>query len=236
MNTRYRSDKTEIMDDLDMSGDVLLRALDQIAAINKWLGGNKATIRGLNALLEKTPGDVPVTIIDLGCGNGDMIRAVADLGRKKERSFKLIGVDANEHTVEYARKRSAGYPEISYLKMDVLSDEFSALGGDIVLATLFMHHFKEPEIEKLLASLLTRVRTGIVINDLHRSPVAYRLFRMISLFISNPMARNDGALSVLRGFKKRELLKINDKLPGVTGSVKWVWAFRYLWIIRKQCL
>ena len=48
-----------------------------------------------------------------------------------------------------------------------------------------------------------------------------------------PMVRNDGAISVLRGFKKKELLEMNKKIHGSTGSVKWKWAFRYLWIIRK---
>ena len=233
VNTKYRSNKIEIMDDLNMEGELLLKTLDQIAAINRRLGGNKATIQGLYALLGQAPKDVPVSIIDLGCGSGDMLRAIADLGRKQGRIFKLIGIDANEYTINYARRLSVEYPEISYKKMDVFSDEFSALSGDIVLATLFLHHFKDPEIEKMLASLLNKISMGIVINDLHRCRRAYWLFRMISPFISNPMVRNDGAISVLRGFKKNELLEINNKLPGSTGSVQWKWAFRYLWIIRK---
>ena len=233
VNTKYRSNKIEIMDDLNMEGELLLKTLDQIAAINKRLGGNKATILGLNTLIKQAPKEVSLSIIDLGCGNGDMLRAVADNGKKQGRIFKLIGIDANEHTINYARKLSVDYPEISYIKMDVLSDEFSGLTGDIVLSTLFMHHFKDPEIEKMLVSLLNKISMGIVINDLHRCRRAYWLFRFISLFISNPMVRNDGAISVLRGFKKKELLEINNKLPGSTGLVRWKWAFRYLWIIRK---
>ena len=53
VNTKYRSDAIEIMDDLSMSGELLLKTLDQIASINKWLGGNAITLSGIKKLLKK---------------------------------------------------------------------------------------------------------------------------------------------------------------------------------------
>ena len=234
VNTKYRSTETEIMDNFSMKGEMLGKTLDKIAAINKQLGGNKATISGLHTLLAGKSKGSTVSIIDLGCGNGDMLRTVAEYGRRNNFSLKLTGIDANEYTVNYARELSVSYPEIGYIKMDVFSDEFSALNCDIVLATLFLHHFNNDEIESLLRSLLNKISIGIVINDLHRSRIAYYLFRLISIFIANPMVRNDGALSVLRGFKKDELLSINKKLGSNISTVNWNWAFRYQWIIKKQ--
>ena len=234
VNTTYRSTEEEIMDDLLMEGDMLQKTLDQIAAINKRLGGNKATIDGLHTLLKNKSRDSTVSIIDLGCGSGDMLRAVADYGRENNYNFKLTGVDANEFTVNYARKLSTGYPEINYLKMDVLDSAFGERCYDIALATLFLHHFKNEEIEKMLGLLMKKVKTGIVINDLHRSRTAYYLFKLVSLFISNPMVKNDGAISVLRGFKKKELITLDKKLQDTAGSIRWKWAFRYQWIIKKQ--
>jgi 2-polyprenyl-3-methyl-5-hydroxy-6-metoxy-1,4-benzoquinol methylase len=233
VNTRYRSTEEEIMDDLSMEGEMLRKTLDKVAAINKRLGGNQATIDGINTLLKTKPGNAVITVVDIGCGNGDMLRAVAAFGRKNNFIFKLTGVDANEYTVNYARKLSAAYPEISYAKMDVLSDEFSALKFDIALATLFLHHFKNEEIETLLTGLVKQTTTGIVINDLHRCKMAYYLFRMISIFIKNPMVRNDGAVSVLRGFKKTELIEISKKIENTIHNISWKWAFRYQWIIKK---
>jgi ubiquinone/menaquinone biosynthesis C-methylase UbiE len=113
VNTRYRSTEEEIMDNLSIEGDMLRKTLDQIAAINKLLGGNQATIHGLKALIKTEPEDAVISIIDLGCGNGDMLRAVADYGRKNNFTFKLTGIDANEYTVNYARQLSSAYPEIS---------------------------------------------------------------------------------------------------------------------------
>ncbi len=222
------------MDDLLMEGEMLRKTLDQIAAINKRLGGNKATINGLHTLLKNKPRGSTVTIIDLGCGSGDMLREVADYGRKNDYLFTLTGIDANEFTVNYARKLSVDYPEIRYIKMNVLGGEFDKLEYDIALATLFLHHFQNEEIENMLGMLMKKVKTGIVINDLHRSRTAYYLFKLVSLFISNPMVKNDGAISVLRGFKKNELITLDKKLQDTAGSIRWKWAFRYQWIIKKQ--
>jgi SAM-dependent methyltransferase len=233
VNTNYRSTEEEIMDDLSIEGEMLRKTLDKIAAINKRLGGNQATIAGINTLLKNEKKDAVISIVDLGCGNGDMLRAVADFGRKNNFIFKLTGIDANRYTVNYARKLSAAFPEISYVKMDILSDEFSESTFDIALATLFFHHFKNEEIESILTGLIKQTKKGIVINDLHRCKMAYYLFKLISIFIKNPMVRNDGALSVLRGFKKAELTGISKKITNTLNTISWKWAFRYQWIIKK---
>ena len=77
-----------------------------------------------------------------------MLRAVADYGRKHSLILKLTGIDANEYTINYARKLSVNYPEISYYKMDIFSEEFSGITFDIAIATLFFHHFTNQEIEE----------------------------------------------------------------------------------------
>lgn len=235
VKTTYRSTEEEIMDDLSMEGEMLRQTLDQIASINQRLGGNQATISGLHTLLKTAPKDAVVNIVDLGCGSGDMLRAVAGYGRKNNFVFKLTGIDANEYTVNYARKLSVDYPEISFIKMDVLADEFSDINSDVVLATLFLHHFTEKQIEQLLLPVVHKARIGVVVNDLHRSRAAYYLFKGLSLFLTNPMVKKDGAISVLRGFKKNELITISKKLKDSVSTIQWKWAFRYQWIIKKTC-
>ena len=235
VNTSYRSTEEEIMDDLSMKGEMLRQTLDKLAQINQRLGGNQATINGLHTLLKAEPNNAVINIVDLGCGSGDMLRAVADFGRKNNFIFKLTGIDANDYTVNYARKLSVNYPEISYIKMDILSDEFSDITFDVVIATLFLHHFTNQQIEELLTPVVNKARIGVVINDLHRSSTAYYLFRGISLFIKNPMVKKDGAISVLRGFKKNELISISKKIKDSVSTIHWKWAFRYQWIIKKAC-
>ena len=47
VNTTYRTDAVEIMDDFSMSGELLIDTLNKLDNINKWLGGNAITLNGI---------------------------------------------------------------------------------------------------------------------------------------------------------------------------------------------
>jgi len=238
VNTTYRSNAVEIMDDLDMSGELLIKTLDQLATINKWLGGNKITIDGLNILIKNWPDSTnddlnkTISIVDLGCGNGDMLRKVADFGKKNGFQFELLGIDANQATIDYAVQLSKNYPQITYQKADVLSETFKTQTFDIALCTLFLHHFEDEVALNFIKTLNKNTKLGIVINDLHRHWLAYSLFKLVSLVINNHMVKTDGLTSILRGFKRIDLERFSKKL-NCKSTITWRWAFRYQWIINK---
>ncbi|WP_073083974.1 methyltransferase domain-containing protein [Winogradskyella jejuensis] len=219
------------MDDFSMKGDLLRDTLDKLGKINKWLGGNRVTLDGVSQLLQYQPKDKTYTIIDLGCGHGDILRLVADFGRKNRYQFNLIGIDANQDAIDYASELSVDYPEITFENYDIFSKEFKNLDYDIALATLFLHHFKTEELEVLLKQLSGKARLGLVINDLHRSEMAYGLFKLLSLVISNQMIVEDGLTSILRAFKRKDLENLTKKL-NLKSEIRWKWAFRYQWLIK----
>ena len=231
IDTTYRSDETEIMDDFTMKGELMRDTLDKLGSINKWLGGNRITLDGIGQLLKGYPKDKTFTIIDLGCGHGDILRLVADFGRKKGYNFKLIGIDANQDAIDYANELSVNYPELSFRNEDIFSEEFQEINYDIALTTLFLHHFKEEEIVSLLFSLSNKATIGIVVNDLQRSEIAYGLFKLLGIVISNYMIKQDGLTSILRAFKREDLELISKKL-NLKSQIGWKWAFRYQWLIR----
>lgn len=232
--TKYRTEASEIMDDFTLEGEELRDALDKIASINQFLGGNKLTLQGTANLLQHVSKEKEITIVDVGCGNGDMLRRLADFGLKNNWKFKLIGIDANSFTIDYARKLSLEYSNISYKVEDIFSEAFQQLTYDIVLCTLTLHHFNTKEIECLVSLFEKNARIGIVINDLERSSVAYRAFQVLCfVFGLNRMSREDGLISILRGFKKQELVDFSEKLNLKKYLIQWKWAFRYQWIIQK---
>ena len=234
INTKYRTDTSEIMDDFTLEGEVLREALDKIAKINQLLGGNSLTLNGLKELILTVPKSKVITIVDIGCGNGDMLRVLSNYGKENNYSFNLIGIDANAFTVNHAKKLSESYSNITFKCDDIFEYDFSQLKCDILLCTLTLHHFKNEEIESLLTTFYANSKLGIVINDLHRSWLAYRLFQIICfLFQLNSMSREDGLTSILRGFKKEELETFSKKLGFQKYTIQWKWAFRYQWIIRK---
>ena len=234
LNTKYRSNEPEIMDNFALEGEILRDALDKIAKINQLLGGNQLTLRGVQDLIATIPKKTEITIADVGCGNGDMLRKLADYGLKHHLNFRLIGIDANDFTINHARKLSSNYPNIRFQCEDIFSQSFSEFKYDIVLCTLTLHHFKDNEIIRLMSVFNANSRVGIVINDLHRSLISYRLFQALCfVFRLNTMSREDGLVSILRGFKKEELVRFSNKLKFNNYKIQWKWAFRYRWIISK---
>lgn len=233
INTKQRTDAVEIMDDFSINGSALHNTLDTLATINKWLGGNNVTINGLKNILENHPKNQPITLIDLGCGGGDMLRIISKHFKKEGYKLKLIGVDANKDAILYASVLSKNYPDISFMDFDIFSEAFETLQYDVVLATLFLHHFKEEQIIDILSKAKNKAKLGIIVNDLHRNSVAYYLFKIICLTIKNNMIIEDGLTSILRGFKRKELEQFSKKLQ-VTPQIKWKWAFRYQWILKHK--
>jgi 2-polyprenyl-3-methyl-5-hydroxy-6-metoxy-1,4-benzoquinol methylase len=231
IDTTYRSDDAEIMDDFTLKGELMRDTLDKLGSINKWLGGNRITLDGIDQLLKGHPKDKTYTIIDLGCGHGDILRLVADFGKKTGYNFKLIGIDANQDAIDYANELSVNYSELSFRNEDIFSEEFQEINYDIALTTLFLHHFKEEEIVSLLSNLSKKATVGIVVNDLQRSEIAYGLFKLLGIVISNYMIKQDGLTSILRAFKREDLEHISKKL-NLKSQIDWKWAFRYQWLIR----
>ncbi len=222
------------MDDFSMEGNELKEALDKIAEINQWLGGNKITLDGIRDLLKNQPNDKPIAILDIGCGNGDMCRAIADFAQQENRTISVLGIDANAFTIRHAEACSKGYPSISYRVQDVFSEAFKAVHYDIAVCTLTLHHFSDEAILTLMNLLLERATLGVVINDLQRSAIPYRLFQLICfVFGLNRMSREDGLTSILRGFKRADLENYSRQLHLNEYSINWRWAFRYQWIIKN---
>jgi 2-polyprenyl-3-methyl-5-hydroxy-6-metoxy-1,4-benzoquinol methylase len=233
VDTSHRSSEMEIMDDFTMEGVLFRDTLDKLEIINRFLGGNSVTINGLKKLLKNQPKNKTITIVDLGCGNGDILRDISKFGRKNNYSFKLIGIDANLAATEYAKELSKEYSELSFKTMDILSEDFKKQSYDVVLCTLFLHHFKNEELISFLKTTTDKATIGVVVNDLHRHKLAYYLFKLIGFFIKNKMVRQDGLTSVLRAFKREDLENIAKEIK-VHFSIQWKWAFRYLWILKKD--
>jgi len=162
-----RSSTIEIMDNLACDGEVVFQTLRELDVINHWLGGNAVTISALTKCWKIIPKENCITIADLGCGSGEMLRIISKLAEKENRIVKLIGYDANAHIIDYARNHSKGISNISFESVNVFSQEFQDQKFDFVLATLFMHHFSETELVALLSSVKKQTRSAIIINDIH---------------------------------------------------------------------
>lgn len=223
-----RSTDIEIMDDLNCSGDVLEQTLRELEVINKWLGGNNITINAIDHLLTSYPRGKEVTIVDLGCGGGDMLRIIDRWARKNNYQVKLIGIDANSNIIDFAKKNLSDLPCVTFETLNIFSSEFQTKQYDIVIGTLFFHHFSNDELHTFFKQLQKQVSIGFVINDIHRHWFAYYAIKLLTqLFSKSPMVKYDAPLSVLRAFKADELKQILEMDSFSHYLIRWRWAFRW---------
>lgn len=231
-NFPVRSMQKEILDSGEVEPAMHQRNLRELARVNRYLGGLAILRSGLKALLEQCETD-QAHIIDVGCGGGDNLIAMAEYARKIGIKCRFTGIDLSETAVAYARDHTIDYPEITIRRMDVFSHEFRNLRADIFTFNLVLHHFEDQSIPLLLADLNSR--GSILINDLQRNRLAHFLFPVFSrLFRFSFIGHHDGMLSIRRSFTRNhwQMLLANR---GINASViSWRWAFRYLVLIPKQ--
>jgi ubiquinone/menaquinone biosynthesis C-methylase UbiE len=230
-----RSVDLELMDDLQCKGQVVDQSLYELDVINKWLGGNQVTINSISSLLDSTDKQRPLVIADIGCGSGDMVTRIARWGSQTGRQLKVVGIDANPNIIDYARKKSYGLDNISFEVMNVLEDTFASNRFDIVVATLFMHHFTNDQLIRLFRLLNDQTRIGFVVNDIHRHALAFHSIRLLTaLFSRSPMVKHDGPLSVQRAFTRSDLKSILSNAGIKNYTLQWRWAFRWQLIVKSS--
>jgi SAM-dependent methyltransferase len=219
------------MDDPEVKGEVLRTALRDLRRINRLLGGLRASTAGLAPMLD---GRSSLHVLDVGSGTGDYLAHFVRHGARRGVRIRATGIDLNPRTVGHGRAwldatlppvlRSAVDLEIG----DALDLPYPDDAVDVAHAALFLHHFHGDAAVRLLREMDRVSRHGLLVNDLHRHPLAHlgiwALSRAASL---SPMVQHDGPLSVRRGFRRADLQALAGAagLPSVT--VRWHWAFRW---------
>lgn len=230
---KERSNQLELMDDLSLSGDELRRNLEELEVINTWLGGYKVVLDALEQLLAGYSGP-PLRLADIGCGGGDTLRHIAKWARRKGIPLRLTGIDANDFMVGYARQRCGGFPEIKLEQHDVFSERFQREQYDIVVCSLFCHHFSDAQLVNMFQQLHRQAGMAVIINDLHRHWLAYHSIKLLTRFFSDSyLVKNDAPLSVWRAFTKQELQQLVQQAGINKYSLRWMWAFRWQLLLKK---
>jgi len=234
----------EYMDEPDIAGEVLHDALGELEIINRHLGGHRTSILGIQRLLRAQPKSRELTVLDVGAGGADTAAEIERWSRRTGRSLRVVSMDINTFTCARARvllRQAAdadsppGQPVVAAAVVaaavvagDVFHVPFRPASFDIVHSSLFLHHFDDREAAVILRTLRRLARVGVIVNDLHRHPLAYWSVRLGStLFSASKFVRHDGPLSVLRGFRRHELETLSRAAGASPMSLSWRWGFRW---------
>lgn len=228
-----RSYEPEIMDDFSIQDERIDRALDELKNANRFLGGAATSRDALKLLLKNIPGKgagaqgANISILDVGAGASDNLLAL----KNKFPFITITGLDLSRRACLYLKNTSGP----SVICADTINIPVKKKRFDIVHASLFLHHFSAEEIISILKSFREISKLGIIVNDLHRSIFALAGIKLIaSVFSKSEMFKNDGPLSVKRGFIRKDLIEILSEAGVNNYTLKWRWAFRWMLVIYNK--
>ena len=222
-----RSHHKECLDDLVLEGFLLTKTLKELTYINLFLGTSQNTVTSIQRIAKKNQIQ---TIVDLGCGGGDNLRSIRKWFRSKDKKVRLIGIDGNKNSLEYAKKHKDF--EIEYIQEDILSSDFQIPKFDALISSHFIYHFSDQKLIQFLKSAKDKINTAIVFSELQRSKISYTLFKFFGFLMPfSKMVKQDGLLAIRRSFTRRELENILKEAGINEYSLRWKWWFRFILII-----
>lgn len=223
-----RSREPEWMDGEDVSQQEFTACIEDLAQVNTLTLARPPTLAFIDRALEATPGSRVLTIVDVGYGAGDMLRAIARLTARRGRRARLIGFDINPRSEPVARRLT---PET--MRIDFRTGNAFALAPDepvdLVISSLVTHHMDNDEIVQFLKWMESRAALGWFVNDLHRHRFSYHGFHLLAALMRwHPFVRHDGPLSIARAFRRDDWLKLLERAE-LTGKARlqWKFPFRY---------
>lgn len=172
-------------------------SLADIVRINRLLGGHEVLRKCLRGIV--SPGE-SFSLLDVGAGSGDAASVVL----KQYPAATVVNLDYRMHHVRHAR----GHRIVA----DAFRLPLRARAFDIVYAGLFLHHFRDDEIVRLLTSMRAVARRYVVINDLERHFLSYYFLPATRwLFGWDQITVYDGAISVQAAFTAEEMRSLGQK-------------------------
>ena len=178
--------------------------LRSLARLNGAMLGHRPVLNWLGEVAGRPPRGEPLTLLDVGCGYGDLLRAVRRWANRRGVALRLIGIDIEPDTVAIARDTTAAGDEIEYLVADVFNLRPS-FHIDVVVSSLVAHHLGDERVVALLRWMETTARRGWMIADLERHPVPYHAIGIAGPLLGvHPMVIGDGRISVTRALTRAE--------------------------------
>ncbi|SOB80356.1 Methyltransferase domain-containing protein [Sphingomonas guangdongensis] len=200
MTLRHRVQAEERMDAEDLPPDVLAAVLSDLAQVNRVTLAARPTLTFLARALS---GRTSVRLLDVGFGDGDLLRRIARWTAKRGIAAELIGIDLNPNSAPAARAHTPPGLPIEYRTGD-----YAALAGepwDIVVSSLVAHHMSHAELVTFLRFMEAHARVGWHVNDLHRHRFAYLGYPLLArVWHWHEIVRHDGTLSIARSYRPAE--------------------------------
>ncbi|MFY2859042.1 methyltransferase domain-containing protein [Mycobacterium sp. THU-M104] len=220
MALRVRSTEPEILDDESIALADYRRCLADLAVVNRMTLTHRPTLRWLARATRTLPAGTEISVLDVGYGDGDLLRAIARWADRRGLKTRLSGIDLNPRSAAAARDATPAELAIDYRIGDVFAYT-PAESPHFIVSSQFTHHLSDQDVVKFLTWLHENSARGWHIADLHRNTFAYRTFPLLAHAMRwHPIVRSDGRISISRSFRRADWQAYLDK-AAVQAEISW---------------
>ncbi len=207
----------ELMDADDLDAGTYAAVVHDLAKVNTLTMARRPTLNFIKKIsLRHDPMLGAIRILDVGFGDGDMLRRIAKWAAQIGQDIDLVGIDLNPRSALAAREATP-----SSLNIDYRTGDYAALAReqwDVILSSLVAHHMTHQQLIDFIRFMDGHAEAGWFINDLHRHGFAYLGFPLLAKIMRwHPIVRHDGQLSIARSYRPHEWPTILNE-AGIRGA------------------
>lgn len=199
----------ERMEDPSCDTGRLHRTFDQFAVVNQLVGAWAAAYQDrLRPVLRAAQLEGrPATLLDVGCGGGDVARRLVVMAARDRLPLRVTAIDPDPRAVAYTRTRAMP-PNVEVLEAN--ADDFAAEGRrfDLVVSNHVLHHLPAAEIPRFLGATSSLAVRLVLHADLRRNALALPAFSLLAAPFRRSFVREDGLRSIRRAFTPPELRRL----------------------------
>lgn len=222
MSLATRATGEEAMDDPALAPETYAAVLRDLARVNRVTLAARPTLRFLDTAVRVRR---RLRLLDVGYGDGDMLRRIARWAARRGIAAELVGIDLNPRSAAIAR---ADTP--AELPIDYRTGDYAGLADqpwDVIVSSLVAHHMTRDQLVAFLRFMDAHAAVGWFVNDLHRHCLAHAGYPLLATLLRwHPIVRADGTLSIARSYRPGEWPPLLAE-AGVTGArVERMFPFR----------
>ena len=199
MTLSIRADADELMDADDLDPAVYADVVADLAKVNVVTMAARPTL----AFLDRAVRGKRFRLLDVGYGDGDMLRRIARWAAKRGIAADLVGIDLNPRSERAARAHTPAGLAIDYRTGDYV--DLAGEPWDVIVSSLVAHHMTTAQLVAFLRFMEDHARAGWFVNDLHRHRFAHLGFPLLATIARwHSIVRHDGTLSIARSYRPGE--------------------------------
>lgn len=232
MNLAARSTAAECMDTDCTDFADYRRCLRDLSRVNVVTMTYRPTLAWL---ARETRGMTAFSLLDVGCGHGDMLRHIRKWAGRRGLAATLEGIDLNPWSTKVASEATPPDAAIAYHTGNAFAFA-DAAKFDFIISAQFTHHLDDAQLAAFLRWMEANARRGWFVSDLHRHWFAYYGFGLLArLAFWHRFVRHDGMVSIARSFRTAEWRAslAAAGVPSDAAEISWHAPFRLC--VARRC-